>query len=288
MTLTRRTAGMVVLDPTLGVARGTGSWATGANKPRATLPPPQLPGLPAPTQTLPSGTEETDMLASGRELAVAVAVDQRVCHCQALPQNCFRLWEARARLPCCREQRAWLWGDPERRSRRLCQQVLPSPRLCCLDPSSSVSWRKTQGWKCLLLKVKLLLAEDDQYQQRRARGLGERRALHQWVNVDFPFVTIVNSFSDSIRTTQWFLCYQVSWRVVSAMGTWARKGGVNAIAWQTAAPGATLTTTHSASTPSQATTVNPTDGPARLASTMLERVITAWCNLCLLFQVSGR
>ena len=85
MTLTRRMAAMVVLDPTLGVARGMGSWATGASKPRATLRPPQSAGLHAQTQTLPSGTEETDMPASDQELEEVAAADHRVCHC-------FKAW----------------------------------------------------------------------------------------------------------------------------------------------------------------------------------------------------
>merc|ERR1719430_2886111 len=57
-------------------------------------------------------------------------------------------------------------SDFENWSRRLCQQVRPGPRLCCLDPSCS---------------VKLLLAEDDKCKQRGAWGLGERRALHKSV-----------------------------------------------------------------------------------------------------------
>ena len=74
-------------------------------------------------------------------------------------------------------------------------------------------------------------------------------------------------------------CTQVSWRGVSAMGTWARKATGNATAWQTVEVGATLTTMPSASTPSQAVT-HRTDGHVRLALVSIENQgcmqIKAW------------
>ena len=71
------------------------------------------------------------------------------------------------------------------------------------------------------------------------------------------------------------------------MGTWARKATVNATMWQTAEAGATLTTTLSAWTLSQASMGNPTDGPVRLAPrTMLEEFTITWSIFCLSFQVS--